>query len=277
MWPSLALKSKSAGSNVNGDTNGSASRSSAHDTISALAGLLGGMGGFGLAAGAEAASDDEAAGQVAGSDGFSDDNDDEPPPDEGYAQLNGADGDEADFGEFASADVDVSSLDGEHRQAGLEFMSALASSSAEAEQPSGSPTADERAGWTTFDTPSTLAPPVPAPARSDSLLESFGPSTPALTPSAAAIESAPDRKFSSSFAPPASTPAVAAAAVPPPRAAQEADPTADLGAMLSHLNSLRSELAGVDDDDERRRRAADAVMALFGDDFEGAEEGDEIP
>jgi hypothetical protein len=42
--------------------------------------------------------------------------------------------------------------------------------------------------------------------------------------------------------------------------------------MLSHLNSLRTELAGVENDDERRRRAAAAVMALFGDDFDGEDD-----
>jgi hypothetical protein len=253
MWPSLALKPSANGKGAN-----SAPR--AHDTISALAGLLGGMGGFSLPPGLDGNDGADMAADV--NSDFSDDEDGRA-FDAGYATLDGSTGDsDAEFGDFEAAP----SLDGEHRQASLEFRSALISSSRSDDTTDGV-SESGHAGWETFDTSSGAAAPTAVqPTRSSSLLNSFGPSSDStLSPSDPHL---PERKFSSSFAPtPTTPPRPTAAAV-----AETDDPTADLGAMLSHLNSLRNELAGVENDDERRRRAAAAVMALFGDDFDGEDD-----
>lgn len=248
MWPSLTLKSSP-------ERSGPDSAPRASDTISALAGLLGGMGSFGLPPGVD---------REEGTDGSavddSDFSDDDQSFDAGYAALDGSnnDGDETDFGAFETAP----SLDGEHRQAGLELRTALASSS-RAGEPADDDSSTKPAKWETFDASSSAALFTTAqPVRSDSMLDSFGPPTNStLSPS---NSHPPERKFSSSFAPSPTS--------PPAQARKDEDPTAHLGDILSHLSSLRAELAGVEDDDERRRRAAAAVMALFGDDFDGLDE-----
>lgn len=259
MWPTLHLKSSTS------DGRGA----SASDTISALAGLLGGMRGFGLD---RAMSEDE--GDEAQSD-FTDEDDDDGEADQeqpgAYAQLDEEDDFDADgFGEFTSAENGTSSpvkdLDVEHREAGWEFRSALASSSEQVSSP-----IEEHAGWTTFDGSSTRTPALEVGGeekeRRDSILDSFGPPPPSSLD--ANGPSTNERGFSSSFAPPLTGP------TSPKKTTKEADQTDDLGAVLSHLNSLRSELASVTDDDERRKRAALAVQALFGDDFGEESDGEE--
>lgn len=260
MWPTLNLKSSTS------DGRGA----SASDTISALAGLLGGMGGFGLD---RAMLEDE--GNEAQSD-FTDEDDDDGEADQeqpgAYAQLNEEDDFDADgFGEFIPAENGTSlppkDLDAEHREAGWEFRSALASSSVHVSSPT-----EEHAGWTTFDGTSTWTPALEVGGDESggrgSILDSFGPPPPSSLD--ANGSSTTERGFSSSFAPPSAGPTSHKKTKK-----EEADPTEDLGAMLSHLNSLRSELAGVTDDDERRKRAALVVQALFGDDIGEESDGEE--